>query len=194
MADEEKKTEDAAEKSEGEPKKKGPLLWIILAVVLCVLGVAAGIFLAPQFSSPPPAAAEDPAAAVAPAAPAAAPAANAPAAAAPLNMLTPPITVQWPPLVVDVRDEHGGSRHIKIIITVETENEKLEEELDAFGPRGRQAVLGYVRAQRFEDIIDPTKFEALQQKITELVQQSVGVSADGKQRVQQVLLTDLVAQ
>jgi flagellar basal body-associated protein FliL len=178
MADDKKK-----EASDGEePKKKGPLIWIILAVVLGLGGVGAGVFLAPKFMTPPPAPAGD-AAAEAPAEPEAKQVSE-----------DPPVTVQWPPLVVDVRDEHGGSRHIKIVITLEAKNEKLEEELRAFGARGRQAVLGHVRAQKFEELIDPDKFEEHQKKITELVQEKVGKNAQGEERVQAVLITDLVAQ
>jgi flagellar basal body-associated protein FliL len=175
MADDKKKKDEA---SEDAPKKKGPLLWIILAAVLGLGGVGAGIFLAPKFMAPPPPPAE---AAVA-----------EPAAKEAVE--EPPVTVQWPPLVVDVRDGHGGSRHIKMVITLEAKNEQLEEELRAFGARGRQAVLGHVRAQKFEDLIDPDKFDSFQEEITKLVQEKIGKSAKGDERVQAVLITDLVAQ
>lgn len=170
---------DSKKTPEGEePKKKSPLLWIILAAVLGVGGVAAGIFLAPKFTKQ--AAAEG--------------TATAHAAAEAPRQDTPPIVVPWPPLVVDVPDEHGGSRHVKLVITLETANEHLEAEIAPFAPRGRQAALGYVRAQSFENLTDPNKFESLQKKITELVQQHVGKNARGEERVSQVLITDLVAQ
>lgn len=172
MADDKKKKEEGEE----EPKKKGPLLWIILGVVLLIGGVGGGIFLAPKFMAPPPAA--------------------APAAAAEPVPATeePPITVQWPPLVVDVRDEHGGSRHVKLVITLEASNELHEEAIRAFGARGRQAVLGFVRAQNYEDIVGSDKFEDLQKKIDALVKEKIGKDALGEERVQSVLLTDLVSQ
>jgi len=175
MADDKKKEEEG----EDAPKKKGPLLWIILAVVLGLGGVGAGIFLAPKFMAPPPPTAAEEAAA---------------AASSPEAIEEPPITVQWPPLVVDVLDEQGGSRHVKLVITLEAENEKFEEEIRAFGARGRQAVLGFIRSQQFEDIVGPGKFDELQKKIDALVKEQIGKDATGQERVQQVLLTDLVAQ
>ena len=173
MADDKKKKGEGDE----DPKKKGPLLWIILGVVLLLGGVGGGIFLAPKFMATPPAAAP-----------------AAVAEAAPAKIEEPPITVQWPPLVVDVRDEHGGSRHIKLVITLEAANEANEEAIRAFGSRGRQAVLGFIRGQKFEDIVGSDKFDGLQKKIEALVKEKVGKDAVGKERVQAVLLTDLVAQ
>jgi flagellar protein FliL len=169
---------DTKKKDEGEdgPKKKGPLLWIILGVVLLVAGVGGGVFLAPKFMAPAPEAA------------------HAAAEHAPATTEDPPITVQWPPLVVDIRDDQGGSRHIKVVITLEAANEVNEQAIHAFGARGRQAVLGFIRAQKFEDIVGSDKFEALQQKIDVLVKEKIGKDALGKERVQAVLLTDLVAQ
>ncbi len=176
MADDKKKEDEA---SEGE-KKKGPLLWIILAVVLALGGVAGGIFLGPMvMKPPPPAEGETP---------------EAPAAAEPPKQELPPIVVPWPPLVVDVPDERGGSRHVKLVITLETANEQLEAEISAFAPRGRMAALGFVRSQTYENLTDPAKFDSLQKKITEVVQKTVGKSATGEERVSQVLITDLVAQ
>ena len=181
MADDKKKEEATGEE---EPKKKGPLIWIILAVVLGLGGIGAGIFLAPKFMAPPPPPpAEEEGAAAAEG-----------DAEAPGDTEEPPVTVQWPPLVVDVLDEHGGSRHVKITITLEAESEKYEEEIRAFGARGRQAVLGFVRSQKFEDLVGPDKFDELQKKIDSVVKEKIGKDASGKERVQNVLLTDLVAQ
>ena len=175
MADDKKK-----EAAEGEePKKKGPLLWIILAIVLALAGVGGGVFLGPMIMKPPPAAGGE---------------AKAEAAAEAPKQELPPIVVPWPPLVVDVPDERGGSRHVKLVITLETVNEQLEAELSAFAPRGRQAALGFVRAQSYENLTDPSKFESLQKKMTEVVRASVGKSSKGEERVSQVLITDLVAQ
>lgn len=172
MADDKKK------KDEGEdvPKKKGPLLWIILGFVLLLGGVGGGVLIAPKFGAPPPEAN------------------HAVAAEPPAKTEDPPITVQWPPLVVDVRDEQGGSRHIKLVITLEAANEAQKEAIGAFAPRGRQAVLGFIRAQKFEDIVGSDKFDALQKKVDALVKEKIGKDALGKERVQAVLLTDLVAQ
>lgn len=180
MPEEQKKDVDAEE----TPKKKRPLLWIILAVVLSLGGTAGGIFLAPLISPAPPKAESESAES----------AAEGEGKAAAPAVQAPPVVVPWAPLVVDVRDQHGGSHHIKMVITLETANEQLEAELSSFAPRGRQAVLGFIRGQSYENLTDPSKFESLQQKITKLVQQSVGKSTKDQERVQQVLITDLVAQ
>ncbi len=174
MADDKaKKKEDDENADEG---KKSPLKWIILGVVLIVVLVGAGIFLAPKFMPPPPTAE-----AAAPAAP-------------PVEIEEPPVTVKWPPFVVDVRDEQGGSRHIKLVLTLEAKNEAYEEQVRAFGARGRQAVLQHIRGQKFEEITASEKFEELQKSINEVVKESIGKDADGVERVQNVLITDLVAQ
>lgn len=173
MADDKKKKNEG----EDEPKKKSPLIWIILGVVLLFGGVGGGILLAPKFMAPPPAAT---------------PAATA--EAAPAKVEEPPITVQWPPFVVDVRDENGGSRHIKLVITLEAANPVHEEAIKAFGSRGRQAVLGFIRAQKYEDIVGSDKFDELHKKLDSLVKEKIGKDAAGEERVQAVLLTDLVAQ
>jgi flagellar basal body-associated protein FliL len=175
MADDKKK--EAAEGA--EPKKKSPLIWIILAVVLCLGGIGAGIFLAPKFMKP---------------APHAEGASAAHAAPESSEHDVPPIVVPWPPLVVDITDEQGGSRHVKLVMTLEIANEHMEKELASYAPRGRQAALGFIRAKTFQSLTDPTRFESLQKEITEIVQKSVGKSANGEQRVSQILITDLVAQ
>lgn len=176
---------EKSEKTEGEaPKKKGPLLWVLLAVGLGVGGTVAGIFLAPKLMQKPPeaaASAEEGAGEETPQEPHDAEKAGTPE--------VPPITVQWPPLVVDVRDEGGNSRHVKLVITIEVKDEHAKTEVLAYSPRGRQALLAHVRSQSFEDLTDSTKYGAFQTKVTELVKEQVG-----KKRILNVWITDLVSQ
>lgn len=61
--------------------------------------------------------------------------------------------------------------------------------MEAYGARGRSAVLGFVRQQKFEFLVDATKFEELQETLLEILQEKIG-----EERVRAVWITDLVAQ
>jgi flagellar basal body-associated protein FliL len=194
---------DEAHGQDAPKKGKGPLLWIILAVVLGLGGAAAGIFLAPKFMHPPDAKAahgaeeEDDSEEEAHSSDKADHGDKASdkkkkkkkKKSSDEEHEEPPISVSWAPLVVDLRDETGAPRHLKLVITVEVANEKASKEMEAYGPRGRSAVLSFVRQQKFEYLVDATKFEELQEKLLELVQEKIG-----EERITAVWITDLVAQ
>ena len=90
---------------------------------------------------------------------------------------------------MDLRDETGAARHLKLVLAVEATDEKAEKEMEAYGSRGRSAVLGFVRQQKFEYLVDATKFEELQEALLEILQEKIG-----EERVAAVWITDLVAQ
>lgn len=161
--------------SEGTPAPKGksPVVWIVLALVTGVGGAAATYFLAPK-----PAAAES-----------SHHGEEHEEEAAPSHKEDPPIVVPWPPLVFDIKDAEGASRHVKLVVTLEVKDDKTKPEAEAFAPRGRAALLGYVRDQKFEVLLEPSKFNDLQATLTKLIQEHMG-----KGRVTHVWITDLVAQ
>lgn len=167
MAGKDKKEGETSE--EAEKPKSNKMMLIVVIVVVLVVGGGAGVFLAPKFMAPPAAAAAE-------------------AAPPPPPKEEPPLTVQWPPLVVDVYGEGGGSRHVKMVITLECEGEGNETKARAFSPRARAKVLEYVREQSFESLTDSSKFAAVQEHVTKLVKEA---SADS---VKNVWITDFVAQ
>lgn len=101
----------------------------------------------------------------------------------------PPIVVQWPPLVVDVRDAEGESRHLRLVLTLEAKDAHQKKEAEAFAPRGRAAVLSYLRSRTFEELTEKGSFDELQTKLAEIAMEQMG-----KERVQNLWITDLVTQ
>lgn len=192
---------DEASGQEVPKKGKSPIIWIVLALVLGLGGAAAGIFLAPKFMHSEEAKSdsheEDEDAADEEAHSGDKGAHDDKSGAkkkkkkkdSKAESAEPPISVSWAPLVVDLRDETGAARHLKLVLTVEVANEKVSKEMEAFGPRARSAVLGYIRQQKFEVLVDATKFDELQTTLLEIIQDKIG-----EERVSAVWITDLVAQ
>ena len=137
MADEDKSEDNPKEKK----KSKGKLIGIVVAVVL-VLGAAAGGAVAGGkfLASPPPAAPT--------------PEKEAKPAEEPISA-----TAKMTPVVVDLRDDSGGTRHLKLVISFELADGVTEEDFKRYAPRGRQAVIRYLRAQKYEKVTDPKHFE-----------------------------------
>lgn len=162
-----------SEKDDGHPHgvpKKGKLPLILGGGLLVLaLGGGTGVFLAPKFSAPSVAA-------------------TAEQAAPPAPKEEPPLTVQWPPLVVDVHGEGGGTRHVKIVITLECVGDTNEKKARAFSPRARAKVLTFIREQKFEQLTDSAEFALFQEQVTKLVKENTDSS------VKNVWITDFVAQ
>jgi len=166
------KNDDTEHEAPAGAKKKGgsPAKWAIIALVLGAVGPGVWLYVVPKFVPKSQAAPKDA------------------AHAEPVHE-APPISVAWPPLVVDVHDDQGTVRHVKIIVTLESQDEKLEVESRAYTARGRAHLLGFVRKQKYEDLVDSAKFEGLQTDFTKIIQAQMGA-----ERIPHVWITDLVAQ
>ncbi|HVU05604.1 MAG TPA: flagellar basal body-associated FliL family protein [Polyangiaceae bacterium] len=100
----------------------------------------------------------------------------------------PAETVPMPQVVVDVRDKDGDVHHLKVGLQFETK--KLpEEEFAKVLPRGREALVTYLRGLTFESATDPKAFEKIRKEIQDRTKKAVG-----KSRVKRVLITEYVAQ
>lgn len=100
----------------------------------------------------------------------------------------PAESVAMPQMVVDVRDKDGDVHHLKVGLSFET-NPGPEDEFPKIMPRGREAVLGYLRGLTFESATDPKSFDKIKADLDERVKQALG-----KERVRRVVVTDFVGQ
>lgn len=186
----------AADASAPEKKSKlGMIIGILIAIITLIGGSVAGAILGPQLMGAPAASAEEEdeeegggeseavdssekAAANKPKAPDAPP-------GAPKEI----ISVALPPVIVDLRDEDGRTRHLKVGLSAELMDETMTEEFPLVIPRGREAALGYLRSLTFEEIADPKKYNEIKETLSTRV-----IEALGKHRVYRILLTEFVAQ
>ena len=99
------------------------------------------------------------------------------------------ITADIPSVVVDLRDNDGRIRHLKVGLTAELGDKVTAEEFKLFVPRGREAALTYLRSLAFEDVSDPQHFVAIKDELSKRVSEAVG-----EERVHRMMLTDFVVQ
>ena len=99
------------------------------------------------------------------------------------------ITADIPSVVVDLRDNEGRIRHLKVGLTAELGDKVTAEEFKLFVPRGREAALTYLRSLAFEDVSDPQHFVAIKDELSKRVSEAVG-----EERVHRMMLTDFVVQ
>ena len=64
-----------------------------------------------------------------------------------------------------------------------------EKEFELYSPRGREAAIIYLRQLKWEDAINPKKFEEIRKGLSEVM-----IKALGKKRVERIVITDYVAQ
>jgi flagellar basal body-associated protein FliL len=93
------------------------------------------------------------------------------------------------PVVVDLRDTDGRIRHLKVGLTAELSAKVTPEEFKLYAPRGREALLTYLRTLTFEDVSDPPHFLLIKDEISKRV-----IEAVGEDRVHRLMLTDFVLQ
>jgi flagellar basal body-associated protein FliL len=98
-------------------------------------------------------------------------------------------SVEFEPIVLDLRDSHDAVHHLKVGLAVELTEKEKPEEFHALIPRGRQAVISYLRALTFEEVSKPDQFQKVREDIAQAVTKAVGA-----RRVSRVLLVDFVAQ
>lgn len=98
-------------------------------------------------------------------------------------------SVAMTPIVVDTKDADGLTRHVKVALSIELGEGVQDQAFRHYVPRGREAVIAYLRGQRFEELTDPTRFEEVRTQLSQRV-----IEAVGDQRASRVLITDFVAQ
>jgi flagellar basal body-associated protein FliL len=99
------------------------------------------------------------------------------------------VTVDIPSVVVDLLDNQGRIRHLKVGLTAELADKVPAEEFRLFIPRGREAALTFLRSLAFEQVADPSHFIAIKDELGKKVSEAVG-----EERVHRMMLTDFVVQ
>lgn len=187
MADEKASSDAAAPPAKS---KLGLIIGVLVAVLTLVGGSVAGAILGPQLLGGAPASAEEEGEASA-----GEEAESAEESAKPKAPEIPEgdpkhiVSVELPAVIVDLRDEDGRTRHLKVGLSAELMDEAMREEFPLVIPRGREAALGYLRSLTFEEIADPKKYNEIKETLSERV-----VEALGKHRVHRILLIEFVAQ
>lgn len=98
-------------------------------------------------------------------------------------------SVAFPAVVVDLRDQDERIRHLKIGINVEVPETVPEDEFKLYMPRGREAILTYMRSLNYEEVTDPTRYETIKSELGKRVTEAVGAK-----RVKRVLVVEFVSQ
>jgi flagellar FliL protein len=99
------------------------------------------------------------------------------------------VSVEIPALVVDLKDADGRIRHLKVGMAAELSEGVTAEDFRLFVPRGREAILNYLRSLTFEDVSDPTKYQSVRDELTKRMTDAVGA-----EHVQRMMLVDFVLQ
>jgi flagellar basal body-associated protein FliL len=98
-------------------------------------------------------------------------------------------SVDVPAVVVDLRDMDGRIRHLKVGLTAELAEQVTPEEFKLYLPRGREAMLTYLRSLSFEDVSNSQQFIAIKDELCKRVTEAVG-----EELVHRMMLTDFVLQ
>jgi flagellar basal body-associated protein FliL len=98
-------------------------------------------------------------------------------------------SVAFPAVVVDLRDQDERIRHLKVAINAEIPDTTAEEEFKLYMPRGREAILTYLRSLNYEEVSDPKQYETIKEELSKRV-----IEAVGPKRVKRVLLVEFVSQ
>jgi flagellar basal body-associated protein FliL len=99
------------------------------------------------------------------------------------------VSVDIPSVVVDLLDNQGRIRHLKVGLTTELADKVPAEEFRLYIPRGREAALIFMRSLTFEQVADPSHFIAIKDELAKRVTEAVG-----EERVHRMMLTDFVLQ
>jgi flagellar basal body-associated protein FliL len=101
--------------------------------------------------------------------------------------IPPPLELEG--IVVDVRDSEGSPHHIKIGLAIELTPDAVPDHVKNLMPRGREAVISYLRSQSFDELTGPKRFPTVSHELSTEV-----TRAFGKKRVARVVITDFVSQ
>jgi flagellar basal body-associated protein FliL len=181
-------SEEGVEKSaEAAPKKSktGLIIGISIAMVTLVGGSVAGAVLGPRLLGTAPAAAEGKSEGKSEGKGEGKSEGKGKAGAEKEKI----VSMEIPALVVDLRDADGRIRHLKVGMAAELSEGVTAEDFKLFVPRGREAILNYLRSLTFEDVSDPTKYQSVRDELTKRMTDAVGA-----EHVQRMMLVDFVLQ
>jgi len=99
------------------------------------------------------------------------------------------VTADMPSVVVDLRDNDGRIRHLKVGLTAELRDQAAADQFKLVIPRGREAALTFLRSLAFDEVADPQHFVAIKDELAKRVTEAVG-----EERVHRMILTDFVLQ
>lgn len=137
------------ERVEEAPKKKGKgKLFLLLIILLVVLGIGGGAAYFFFFKKKAPAPQQ-----AMPTQPAATPAATAPVAT-PGVPSAPQFFYKLDTFIVNLADE-GGSRYLKVDMTLALSNKEVEKEIEKKLPLVRDAVITVISNKYYKDIATP---------------------------------------
>jgi flagellar basal body-associated protein FliL len=100
-----------------------------------------------------------------------------------------PNPMAFQPLIVDVRDRKSLPHHMKVGLTAELKDGVKKEEFEKLQPRGREAAISFLRGRTFEELTEPSQFDAITKELNERI-----IKAMGEKLVLRVIITDFVAQ
>jgi flagellar basal body-associated protein FliL len=171
------------DKASGEKKsKKG--LFIAVGVVVLVAGVGGGLLFGPKLLGAPPAAE-----------------ANeghgksdkgekgekgGKKEGEPTEKL---ISSKFEAIIVDLRDNEGTLRHLKVGLSAELSEALTEEEFKLLQPRGREAAIAYLRTLTFDQATDPKRYPKVKKDLSKKV-----LAALDSEHIHRLLIVDYVAQ
>jgi flagellar basal body-associated protein FliL len=92
-------------------------------------------------------------------------------------------------LIVDLRDESGAQRHLKLGCGIDLKKKLGEEEMKKIAPHAKDAMLEYLRALSYDYVVAPQNFPEVKKQITDRIVKEVG-----KAKVKRVLITDFIVQ
>ncbi len=92
-------------------------------------------------------------------------------------------------LIVDLRDDSGAQRHLKLGIGIDLKKKLGEEEMKKIVPHAKDAILEYLRALSYDYVVAPQNFPEVKKQITDRIVKEVG-----KSKVKHVLITDFIVQ
>lgn len=170
---------DEALEAQVEPKKKGPVKWIILAVLLVALGVggwlAWNMYLKERIMGGPPVEQAD----------------EASLEGQPVG---PPLAtgneqlVSLPTFIVNLADPLGR-RYLKMTMEVEVVDDKSAKELTAKEPKIRDAIILLLSSKSYQDLATMESKILLKKEVAERLNQALGGP-----KVLRVYITEMVVQ
>ncbi len=98
-------------------------------------------------------------------------------------------SIAFPSVVVDLRDQDERIRHLKVGINCEVPETVPDAEFKLYMPRGREAILTYMRSLNYEEVTDPARYETIKSELSKRVTEAIGAK-----RVKRVLIVEFVSQ
>jgi flagellar basal body-associated protein FliL len=99
------------------------------------------------------------------------------------------ISSKFEAIIVDLRDNEGTLRHLKVGLAAEISELLPEEEFKLRQPRGREAAIAYLRTLTFDQATDPKRYPKVKKDLSKKV-----LAALDSEHIHRLLIIDYVAQ